>query len=429
MIIRDPVHGDITLTPEETRVLDTPEIQRLRGIKQLGAAHLVYPGAVHTRFEHSLGTLHMARRIMDALAAGGYALSPEARRATSVAALVHDVTHIPYGHTFEDERRIFARHDSGHRLNRFLEGRLGAVLQELGLKQTVSAILAARTGSPPAPGIAPWQAQVVSGCVDADLLDYLCRDSLFCGLSQRYDDRILRTFVLDDQQLVMNLTKDGSDRPDIRSEILHLLYMRYFLTERVYLHHAKIAAGAMISRAVELAVARGLSEDQLYPLGDQTLFSFLQRFPARRPDPAIAGLIEGVSQRRLYKRAYVLSPDTLGPAPRQELVQRYAGQSREREMLEDAIARRAGIGLHEVIVYCPAASAFKEIAVPVRSRLGVLPLARLAALTGGPADELARRYEHLWRFYVFAPARHLDRVARVTEQILSYPSERRISGA
>ena len=66
-ILRDPVHGDIELTSEEVRLVDTPEFQRLRGVKQLGTASLVYPGATHTRFEHSIGTLHMAERLLAAV--------------------------------------------------------------------------------------------------------------------------------------------------------------------------------------------------------------------------------------------------------------------------------------------------------------------------------------------------------------------------
>src|SRR5438552_5219526 len=112
-IIRDAVHGDMIFNREELRLIDTPQMQRLRGIKQLGASSLVYPGAVHSRFEHSLGTCWMAKRIIGAIkrnqeAAGTNSpIDEQAERVISAAALLHDITHIPYGHTFEDERRIF----------------------------------------------------------------------------------------------------------------------------------------------------------------------------------------------------------------------------------------------------------------------------------------------------------------------------------
>src|SRR5712692_9167602 len=107
MIIRDPIHGDIALSPVEEKVLDFPEVQRLRGIKQLGTASLVYPGCVHTRFDHSLGVNALAKRIIESLRHSGARIAAETEQAIGVAALLHDVTHVPFGHTLEDERRLF----------------------------------------------------------------------------------------------------------------------------------------------------------------------------------------------------------------------------------------------------------------------------------------------------------------------------------
>ncbi|HWJ02096.1 MAG TPA: HD domain-containing protein, partial [Verrucomicrobiae bacterium] len=101
MLIRDPIHGDIELSTNEAKVLDTPEMQRLRSIKQLGTAYLVYPGCTHTRFEHSLGTMAVAKRIIAALQASGHQISTATQQLVSIGALLHDVTHIPFGHTFE----------------------------------------------------------------------------------------------------------------------------------------------------------------------------------------------------------------------------------------------------------------------------------------------------------------------------------------
>ena len=115
-VMRDPVHGDIYLTHEELRVLDTPEMQRMRGIKQLGPAYLVFPGALHTRFDHSIGTVHVAQRIIDAInrsfdidPARGIAIGDEEARVVRMAGLLHDVTHIPFGHNIEDQDALFER--------------------------------------------------------------------------------------------------------------------------------------------------------------------------------------------------------------------------------------------------------------------------------------------------------------------------------
>ena len=100
---------------------------------------------------------------------------------------------------------------------------------------------------------------IVGGAISADLLDYLRRDTYFCGLSQYYDERIFESFVVDNNRLVVNLEKHGVLRRDALSELVNLLRIRYSLSERVYFHHTKIASGAMISKAVELALAEGFA--------------------------------------------------------------------------------------------------------------------------------------------------------------------------
>ena len=119
VILRDPVHGDIELTREEMRVLDPPQFQRLRGVKQLGTAYLVFPGAMHSRFEHSVGTMHMTDRLTTAVNRNGQlaptefrSVDDEERRVLRFAALLHDVTHIPFGHNFEDQTGLLERHDT-----------------------------------------------------------------------------------------------------------------------------------------------------------------------------------------------------------------------------------------------------------------------------------------------------------------------------
>src|SRR6185369_16915146 len=96
-LIRDAVHGDIEMDSLEIELMDTPEFQRLRGIKQLGTAYLVFPSAVHTRFEHSLGTSWMAHRIIETIRRTTTVHSDD-ERVIRIAALLHDITHIPFGH-------------------------------------------------------------------------------------------------------------------------------------------------------------------------------------------------------------------------------------------------------------------------------------------------------------------------------------------
>lgn len=423
MIIRDPIHGDIELTRLQAHLLDAPEVQRLRGIRQTGTAYLVYPGCVHTRFEHSLGTLAAANRLLDGLARAGQAVESEEREAIGCAALLHDVTHIPFGHTFEDERSIFPRHDDGHRYAAFFEdGELGRRLRAAGLADRMRRWFGPAEAGGPRP--ADWRLDLVSGCVDADLLDYLRRDSRFAGLAQDYDDRVYGAFVVEGDRLVVNLLKHDMDRPDARSEVMHVLRMRYFLTERVYLHHAKISSGAMISKAVEMAAGHGLAEEALYPLGDDTFFAEVGRFLSVRGDDAGVELLRSVRERRLYKRAFIVSGHSVGPAGRDELIRGFSDPDRRRAF-EAEVAAAAGRRPDEVILYCPPSNLFKEVEMPARHRGGVTPLSRLGPALLGEAAVLRQQYEDLWRLYVFAAADAAERVGQAAARLLGIPSEYR----
>ena len=117
MRVRDPVHGDIVIDPAAKSILATKAMQRLRGIKQLGLTHLVYPGCVHTRFDHSLGTYHMAKRLYQSSVDSSCC---EELAAVSCAALLHDASHMPFGHTLEEEFGLFGHHDCGERVSKVL---------------------------------------------------------------------------------------------------------------------------------------------------------------------------------------------------------------------------------------------------------------------------------------------------------------------
>src|SRR5437867_242277 len=181
-LIRDAVHGDIEMSALEVELMDTPEFQRLRGIKQPGTAYLVFPSAVHTRFEHSLGTSWMAHRILAAVRRST-SISADEEKLIRVASLLHDITHIPFGHTLEDERRVLPRHDKDEqRVAYFLrDSVIGRILEREGLQDEVIQMLQPK---------ANYRSDIAGGAISADLLDYLRRDTYFCGLSQYYDARL-----------------------------------------------------------------------------------------------------------------------------------------------------------------------------------------------------------------------------------------------
>ena len=276
-ILRDPVHGDIELTRDELRLVDTAKFQRLRGIKQLGSAALVYPGSVHTRFEHSIGTLHVCDRLLDACnknaskdPAGCHRVTDDERRILRAAALLHGVTHIPYGHNIEDQTGLLPRHDLPERFEAVLgDTELGEQLDHQDLRNDVLAVLTGKGKVVP-----PFWRQVVSDTIDADLLAYLRRDAHFTGLELRYDQRVVDYFRIarDSGEMFVDCEKNGMLREDIVSELLRVLECRYHFSERVYYHHAKVAAGALLSRMVELAMRSGaLQAKELQSMTDESL--------------------------------------------------------------------------------------------------------------------------------------------------------------
>ena len=424
-ILRDPVHGDIELSPEELRLVDTIEFQRLRGIKQLGSASLVYPGATHTRFEHSIGTLHVCDQLLSACnrnaardPAGCRRVTDDERRILRAAALLHDVTHIPYGHNIEDQTGLLPRHDRPERFAAVLgDTEVGAELDRQGLRAEVLSILCGE--GEPVPAF--WR-QVVSDTIDADLLDYLRRDAWYTGLELRYDRRVVDYFRIEraSERMFVDCEKNGMLREDIVSELLRVLDCRYHFSERVYYHHAKVAAGALLSRMVELALrARALTAADLQQLTDETLVWQLGQLDlgAAATTERLRRFVARYRRRALPKRVLVL-PWYQNQGVQDELLATYftSGQPDARFAWEAAMeeqARQVFGQSMDVILYCPKRRMqLKEAKTLVRfpgSGERTLPLDAFAEQIPRLRD-LAESYPRMWKLYVFTSAE--DKVVR-----------------
>jgi uncharacterized protein len=407
-LIRDAVHGDIEMSGLEVELMDTPEFQRLRGIKQLGTAYLVFPSAVHSRFEHSLGTSWMAHRVLDAVRRST-PVSADDEMLIRVSALLHDITHIPFGHTLEDERRVLPRHDRDEERveHFFIRSSIGRILKREGLQDQVIATIK---------GNDTYAADIVGGGISADLLDYLRRDTYFCGLSQYYDPRIFESFIIDGGRLVVNLEKHGALRLDALSEMVNLLRIRYTLSERVYFHHTKVASGAMISKAVELALREGLRAEELRTLKDETLVWTLRELYTR--NPTVMHLLNRLDSRQLFRACYVVTTD-IGEKRRQEIVTRFHHDLEAREAAEKSIARASGIQPHEIILYCPSfGMSLSEAEVPARLERG-----QISPLSGSNNEEiriLKDKHKGLWKFFVLVDRDVWDRRERVRSAAAAY---------
>jgi HD superfamily phosphohydrolase len=266
--IRDPIHGDIELGEAELEILDSPEMQRLRRVKQLSFCSLVYPGANHTRFEHSLGTMHLAGKIARRLR-----LDEEMTQKLRIAGLLHDVGHLPFSHSLEGVLGW------GHEENaeRLLRGELGKLIKGVGYNPTEIAGLIKGEGV----------GKIISSQVDADRMDYLLRDSHYTGVAYGAIDvdRIINVMGMEGGKLFFH------QKGLIALEAL--LIGRNQMFAAVYFHHTVRIAEAMLQEAM-----RGLDVtlDEITNMGDDELKLF-----ARGRSEAARELLDMLDRRRLYK--------------------------------------------------------------------------------------------------------------------------------
>ena len=260
--IRDPVHGFIRADPLEAALIDSRPLQRLRWIRQLGLTFMVFPGAEHSRFSHALGAMHLAGRLYDAPAArGGAPLPPgedtRERRLVRAAALLHDIGHAPFSHSAEGQFEGGIDHEEmTRRLLATAENE--AVFERRGDGLTAAEVARLLAGSSRAGGgeAGPAErllAQVVSGELDADKMDYLLRDGLFCGVRYgSYDlERLLDTVAaIEDPET--GGWGIGVDEGGVHA-LEALVMARYYMFTQVYF--------SVIGKALELHLSRWLEEE------------------------------------------------------------------------------------------------------------------------------------------------------------------------
>ncbi len=384
---RVAVSGDVTLTKLETEIIDTRDFQRLRYIKQLGTAYLVYPTALHTRFDHSLGTLHEATRLIRNIRENP--LSSESQKQIPnedellirLAALLHDITHVPFGHTLEDETKVLTMthtEDKDRRVT--LLGRDSEIGNKLlktvgeGNYSNLMDILSTEHLQVPKLGPIAYIADIVNNTLCADLIDYLKRDPYFCYLTESFGERFLRYLFLDNvksdtqesRRLIVRLWKqkyaEYYPRRDVLSELLNLLRVRYTLAERVYFHNTKLASGAMIARAIWSAKmgsgGQKLDEKDLISHGDEVILALAAKF-----SPVSKRLVDAVKQRSIHKLVYTL-PRAEADARRlvPALETRFLDTPGDRVYIEDERARLVGGEPGDVLICCPSAEMNKKYA-------------------------------------------------------------------
>ena len=257
--IRDPVHGYVLLEGLALELADTPQMQRLRWIKQLGLASLVYPGANHTRFEHSLGAYHMAALLTDHLG-----LEEEDRLLVGAAALLHDVGHGPLSHATEAALAPFLRTEHESIIELLKKGELREVLDRHGLRaQDIQAFI---NGS----GLG----QIVSGEIDVDRMDYLIRDAHYTGVAYGVIDRLrlLQKMTLHQGQLVV-------EAGGVQAAT-SLLISRLLMHPSVYYHHVCRISECMIAAGIRSMIEDGACAADIKEMDDIQLFTALEQLRA-----------------------------------------------------------------------------------------------------------------------------------------------------
>ena len=337
-IIRDPLWNNIRLDALAFELIDTSAFQRLRYVRQLGLAFLVYPGATHSRFEHALGTYHLARRtltLFEEHEAYG-AIGRDECMIARVAALLHDIGHYPFSHALEE---IGALNHEAVARSLIGDGDVASILRrELGADapERIIALICGESDSP--------LQGLISGSIDLDKLDYLRRDAFMCGVSYgEIDvDRLINALTL--------LRDPATGTPRVGmfekglSALESLLFAKYQMYRNVYWHHAVRSATAMYKRLVADALDAGaLSASTLAGFTDEGL---LHDLGARAPSP----LLRALRERRLYKRAFETPAAHLAPDAGEWIADDHALTA----TVEDALAVEVGLQPGELLLDYPA---------------------------------------------------------------------------
>ena len=358
--IRDPLYGFINLSEIETRIIDTPVFRRLLGIKQLSHTYLVYPTAIHTRFEHSLGAAHLADLVSRQLS-----FDDEAREVVRLAALLHDLGHGPFSHLFEEVmRHVNGKKIDHDKISMMLikeDPDISSILGDKGEK--IIHILDHR----PAPGldkkISSLATDVVSSPLDVDKMDYLRRDSYHIGVAYGQFDlpRIIHTLTHTDDLHEQKICVDAKGRDSVGNYRLG----RYLMHAQVYKHHTRLIGDQMFLQALDLAINEEGIISQEALLTDMELSKphkeFLDFYTSmddrglydcilREEESRASRILRRIQRRDLLKRVVECLVDKeIDNAQVRDRISRLSGKDMQR-MASD-ITLEADLDRHDVIVH------------------------------------------------------------------------------
>ncbi|MHA2208183.1 MAG: HD domain-containing protein [Candidatus Thorarchaeota archaeon] len=347
MELNDPIHGFIGLTELESKVINSKPYQRLRRIKQLSGGHFVYPAAEHTRFGHCIGAMFLAGLIGKKLL-GPMNLGEKTLQEVRISGLLHDIGHGPFSHVFEEsliERRGWNHEDVTEWIIR--ESEVGDLLEDNGIsKNRIANLVRGRRETKNDSVVS----SIVAGQVDADKMDYLIRDSFYCGVNYGLVDihRLINSLeVSDDLTLEFDIAARGA--------LEAFLVARYEMFLNVYYHKTVRSVEVMLVKLMNAADSvLGLTSfstpEEFLELDDMSLISKIRKIDPSESDDAkeAVTMVNMLDSRILYKSVFEKVLHT-----EDRFVSKILTKRRVRESIQDEIAALAGVPADEVIVDVP----------------------------------------------------------------------------
>ncbi|NLV28454.1 MAG: HD domain-containing protein [Methanomicrobiales archaeon] len=386
--IKDPVHGYIQVDSSLLPLLDSPLVQRLRYIRQLGFSFLVYPGAHHTRFEHSLGTMHLAHALAERLS-----LTDSETRHVTAAGLLHDIGHGPFSHAIEGLSVEILGKKHTDILGLLNEGEFGESLARADLDPNIIHELI--DGSHPCSGI-------IHGDLDVDRMDYLLRDAHYTGVPYGTVDamRLIRAMRFTGSKILLD--ESGVQAAE------SLLIARTLMRPAVYYHHVSRIAEKMFTLAVFEHIRH--SPETMLPSILQADDGACMQQLLHSDNPFVVSLAESLYERRLYKRALYVGRDNV-----REVHQLTSESFLKERYLAEKVAEEAGVDAKEVLVDIPSFPRDIWIEVQVQEKSCQSPLEEVSPLV----TTLNETRRSQWRLGVYAPIGCTDVVSDAARRVLS----------
>jgi HD superfamily phosphohydrolase len=385
-VIRDPIHDYIELDDLALELIETPQVQRLRRIRQLGFSNLVYPGANHTRFEHSLGVYHLAKHLVKQV-------DEQQRNELLAAALLHDIGHGPFSHATEYLILHYTR-KSHEDIEEFLrKGEISDILKEYSLSPSA---IAAHIRGDTDPG------QIIHSEIDVDRMDYLVRDAHYTGVAFGLIDhvRLIHELKFNENRLVLNI--GGLQAAE------SLLVSRFLMHPTVYFHHVSRIAESMCENAAQYMIEGGLDPKILRRMDDSTFMMEMKNAGGYASE-----IVERLDNRRLFKRALYTGFDSVNI----DIIKFRKNKKR----VETHIAQMAGIDPGYVLVDIPEKPDIAEMKAQVMVNGKMLSLDKASNLVAS----LEKAQLDNWRLGVFTPAEFREKVGIVAREFFEVKKDTR----